>query len=60
MEEGLDLVESVYHGRVVEPKVQFLLGEIVAALHTEEREPRPLQDHEFLDLIVSPCASNRS
>jgi hypothetical protein len=30
--EGLDLVESVYQGRAVEPKVQFLLGEIVEAM----------------------------
>ncbi|MFC0861123.1 DUF6036 family nucleotidyltransferase [Sphaerimonospora cavernae] len=36
VEEGLDLVESVYHGRAVEPKVQFLLGEIVAALRDQE------------------------
>ncbi|GAA2371001.1 hypothetical protein Cme02nite_44810 [Catellatospora methionotrophica] len=32
VEEGLDLVESVYLGRPVEPKTQFLLGEIVEAL----------------------------
>jgi hypothetical protein len=48
VEEGLDLVESVYHGRAVEPKVQFLLSEIVAALHDQDGsavsppdEPRP-------------------
>jgi hypothetical protein len=35
VEEGLDLVQSVYQGRPIEPKVQFLLGEIVAAM----REP---------------------
>jgi hypothetical protein len=33
VEEGLDLVESVYQGRPIQPKVQFLLEEIVGALH---------------------------
>lgn len=32
VEEGLDLVESVYQGRAISPKVQFLLGEIVEEL----------------------------
>ncbi|MBN1170579.1 MAG: hypothetical protein JXA67_00200 [Micromonosporaceae bacterium] len=32
VEEGLDLVESVYQGRAISPKVQFLLGEIVEDL----------------------------
>jgi hypothetical protein len=32
VEEGLDLVQQVYQGRPVEAKIQFLLGEIVAAL----------------------------
>ncbi|GAA1395938.1 DUF6036 family nucleotidyltransferase [Catellatospora coxensis] len=32
VEEGLDLVESVYQGRPVEAKTQFLLGEIVEML----------------------------
>jgi hypothetical protein len=32
VEEGLDLVERVYQGRPIEPKVQFLLGEIVDAM----------------------------
>jgi hypothetical protein len=35
VEEGLDLVESVYQGRPIEPKVQFLLAEIVEALNVE-------------------------
>lgn len=33
VDEGLDLVESVYQGRPIEPKVQFLLEEVVAALN---------------------------
>lgn len=42
VEEGLDLVESVYQGRAVEPKVQFLLGEIVEAMDaTNPSEPSP-------------------
>jgi uncharacterized nucleotidyltransferase DUF6036 len=32
VEEGLDLVESVYHGRAIDAKVQFLLAEIVEEL----------------------------
>jgi hypothetical protein len=32
VEQGLDLVESVYSGRPVEPKTQFLLQEIVQAM----------------------------
>lgn len=32
VEEGLDLVENVYHGQQLQPKVQFLLAEIVDAL----------------------------
>jgi hypothetical protein len=36
VEEGLSLVESVYQGRPILPKVQFLLEEIVDAIrHTE-------------------------
>jgi hypothetical protein len=35
VDEGLDLVESVYQNRPVEPKVQFLLGEIVEAIRDE-------------------------
>lgn len=34
--EGLDLVESVYRGRGIEPKVQFLLREIVEELRQRE------------------------
>lgn len=34
VEEGLDLVESVYAGRPVAPKVQYLLHEIVAELES--------------------------
>lgn len=41
VEEGLDLVESVYHGRPVEPKVQFLLGEIVQAIHESGPDTPP-------------------
>jgi hypothetical protein len=33
VDEGLDLVEQVYHGRPVEAKVQFLLEEIVQTLN---------------------------
>ncbi len=32
VEQGLDLVEQIYHGRPVQPQVQFLLEEIVQAL----------------------------
>lgn len=32
VDEGLDLVERAYPGRPVEPKVQFLLEEIVSSL----------------------------
>lgn len=35
VEEGLDLVESVYSGRPVAPKVQFLLEEIVEELRRQ-------------------------
>jgi hypothetical protein len=35
VEQGLDLVESVYGGRPVEAKVQFLLEEIVEALRDQ-------------------------
>lgn len=37
VDEGLDLVESVYQGRAIDPKVQFLLGEIVEELHRQDR-----------------------
>jgi len=33
VEEGLELVTSAYRGRPVPPKVQYLLEEVVAALH---------------------------
>ncbi len=36
VEEGLDLVESVCHGRPIEPKVRFLLGEIVEAMRAAD------------------------
>lgn len=36
VEEGLDLVEKVYHGRRIEPKVQFLLAEIVDAMYGKD------------------------
>jgi len=36
VEEGLDLVESVYQGRPIEPKAQFLLGEIVEAMRESD------------------------
>jgi hypothetical protein len=32
VDEGLDLLESVYQGRAVDPKVQYLLAEIVETL----------------------------
>lgn len=38
VEQGLDLVESVYHGRHLAPKIQFLLGEIVEAMHDEDAD----------------------
>jgi hypothetical protein len=46
VEEGLDLVESVYHGQRLQPKVQFLLAEIVEALNaagdaSEQPQPGP-------------------
>jgi hypothetical protein len=34
--EGLDLVESIYRGRPIAAKVQFLLEEIVEALHQQD------------------------
>jgi len=37
VEEGLDLVESVYHGRRLEAKVQFLLAEIVEAMREADQ-----------------------
>jgi hypothetical protein len=39
--EGLDLVESVYRGRPVAAKVQFLLEEIVEALHEQDSVATP-------------------
>jgi hypothetical protein len=36
VEEGLDLVESVYRGQQLHPKVQFLLAEIVDALSSDD------------------------
>ena len=36
VEEGLDLVESVYQGRTIDAKVQFLLTEIVEQLHRQD------------------------
>ena len=36
VEEGLDLVESVYQGRAINAKVQFLLTEIVEELHRQD------------------------
>jgi hypothetical protein len=38
VDEGLDLVEAVYRGRPVEPKVQFLLTEIVEELRTKNAD----------------------
>ncbi len=38
VEEGLDLVESVYRGRPIAVKVKFLLGEIVAALNEQDED----------------------
>ncbi|OLE26116.1 MAG: hypothetical protein AUG44_14015 [Actinobacteria bacterium 13_1_20CM_3_71_11] len=36
VEEGLDLVESVYQGRPIDVKVQFLLTEIIEELHRRD------------------------
>ncbi|MDT5037258.1 MAG: hypothetical protein QOE03_2443, partial [Micromonosporaceae bacterium] len=36
VEEGLDLVESVYQGWAIDAKVQFLLTEIVEELHRHD------------------------
>ncbi|MGH3544680.1 MAG: hypothetical protein ACRDPW_01920 [Mycobacteriales bacterium] len=41
VEQGLDLVESVYRGRPVEAKVQFLLGDIVEELQSKPAEKSP-------------------
>lgn len=41
VQEGLDLVESVYHGRQIAAKVKFLLSEIVDELHGEDASPPP-------------------
>lgn len=41
VEEGLDLVESVYHGQQLQAKVQFLLAEIVESLHTAGPSDHP-------------------
>jgi hypothetical protein len=38
VDEGLDLVESVYQGRAISPKVQFLLTEIVDELRQRTAE----------------------
>lgn len=35
VEQGLDLVEEVYHGQRLHPKVQFLLTEIVDSLNVD-------------------------
>jgi len=44
VEEGLDLVESVYAGRPLQPKVQFLLEEIVEALANRRSPGAPETD----------------
>ena len=36
VEQGLDLVEEVYHGQRLQPKVQFLLTEIVDSLNDDQ------------------------
>ncbi len=41
VDEGLDLLENVYRGRPVDPKVQYLLAEIVDALGDEYPHPAP-------------------
>jgi len=43
VDEGLDLVDSMYAGRPVDPKVQYLLAEIVGALD-DELTPRNVSD----------------
>lgn len=41
VEEGIALVESVYHGRPIAAKVKFLLGEIVVALREQDAGRAP-------------------
>jgi Nucleotidyltransferase of unknown function (DUF6036) len=41
VDEGLDLLRSMYQGRPVDPKVRYLLAEIVDALEGEHLPPAP-------------------
>ncbi|MGF7238328.1 MAG: hypothetical protein ACQSGP_25710 [Frankia sp.] len=41
VEEGLDLVQSMYGGRPIDAKVQFLLEEIVGALNEDNTDGDP-------------------